>query len=284
MCVVFFEGDLTNTDIHVGLVKKVYVPKVGCVVNNARLLIYGNTAETFRNDQGVVPTNVMIIPVPAKDLWPINFEEMSHILRDMREAVQPVMRSMGKGIMALGIGDFEIEAVGLYTVVTAQSVSGVEAALAQLWKTTDLRPEVNKEVVEAYRKMYPNWPITLWVWQSDSEQESQPIGILYEPRDPDSDWLYVPGTDAHDGGAPRKGLVEVDHWITASVYDMVGGELVRYSDRFEPSWLEEILPTRVLGGYRGGREPNGDWWVSISNLRKGKFNMVRMDPPGGFVR
>ena len=262
MCVTLGPGDLFGTSICAGVLP-----------TGMHFFFYENTALTF----GKGP-NMMIIAVPTKRLVGedlINCEKMPNILGDMRRAVQPPLTRSSK---SFSLGSFEVVSVGIYTVVIAQSVAAVPAAMQSL--PPALRPEINNDVLDSYNKMYPGWPLTLWIWEGNEAQQSQPIGVTYKPLKPHQ--LYFPGTDAHDGRPPKEGFVEVDHWLFASHPAMKGGNTVEYTESFTPR-LEEILPKRVLGKYFNKMMYNGDFWLSVPSLKEGRWDLYREAPPGGFV-
>lgn len=264
------------------------------------LLGYQNTVQN-RNAKG---GNAMLLPIPAvKGTMTKNnildTSKAKHILEDMRRAVSAP--PAGRGVMIGGAArkaaaPVQVFEHDIYTIVLAQDANDISKALSQVPQSK--RPEMNKEIFDAYSKWYPGWTFALCCFDTKDEAKACPMLWWYKPANEEE--LFFPALDAHDGKPPvLDAEVDVDHALIASSNKMRGNAQTRVSSNSQPTppiyddshpvsyfddpmppSLKTILPMRVIGHSLTGSYKNGDFVFAIKDVRKGNFRPIRKGPPG----
>jgi hypothetical protein len=224
---------------------------------------YGNTAVS-------VGPNAMLLPIPSKTpMGPENIidtRSAKNFLKDMVEAITPktrgFARSLGVDGLTKGIQVFDS---GSYTVVLAEDASAIPSALG--FVPMAKRPKINQDIFDAYARLYPNSQFALCCWSGLVDAE--PLLWWYKPTDTEN--LFLPGLDGHDGRAPNLNAdVTTDHAL------IVGTELramsqaspVHYTDWRMGSNVTPYLATRVAGMKTQRSMRNGDWYFPIRNFSR----------------
>jgi hypothetical protein len=256
MCCTAGPAQLENTIIYAG-----HATREG---QRVQVLAYQNKAQSFA-------ANAMILPIPTDvSMGPENMvdtREGGWFLETLRESLRPrTARRFSKGLIgAAALNDsFQVFESGSYTVVLADRLSLVRSALAQV--PEHKRPEFSSEFLVGYGKLYPNHKFVVCCWAG--ELKAEPMMLWFVPRD---EQLFIPTMDAHDGGAPRPGLVKTDHAIvvgTTAVQET--GMAVDTMWRFEtlPDTIKSLLAPRAFLHTPPARAQNGDTWAEHGKISR----------------
>lgn len=256
MCCSVSESSMSNTLIYVG---------EGQRDNKlVHVIAYQNKAENLSNGP-----NAMVIPFPAgvpmNEQNVIDTSNFKSFLSDITEATRRSRRRSASFSKSMMLGNSCDEAlvfdVGSYTVVLADSVEKVSAAMNRV--TEKKRPIISEEFLIGYGKLYPDQPIAVCCWNGSIEAE--PLLWWYEPKN--SEVLFVPTMDAHDGKSPNVEMnVYTDHNISAgsSVYSS-SADQVNYSEEL-PAHVVGLLPSHVHGTKIQRSMKNGDMFIKTSQL------------------
>lgn len=258
MCCTFTASEMSDTRIYVGQAKR-----QGKLVH---VLAYQNAAVT----RG---PNAMVLPFPTETaMGPDNVvdtRQFKNFLKDIGEASRHITkgmrgdrRSMTLGAAAMSDSLAEVFDVGSYTVILADNVFQIPEALSRV--SAEKRPSVSTDFLIGYGELYRDQPIAVCCWNGSIEAE--PLMWWYEPTD--SDRLFIPTMDAHDGKAPKVGArVYTDHLISVGSTEGNMGNKVHYSQAAKiPSSVKELLPLQVHGKKLEQSLPNGDCFVKVSTL------------------
>lgn len=257
MCMSFRESKMSDTILFAGEAEK--------NGKHVHVLAYQNSAESSG-------PNAMILPFPTNvSMGPDNIIDtrgFKNFLRNITDASKQVTKGMrfSRGL-TLGAKSFDMREaqvfdVGSYTVILADHVDQVPAALMRV--PQNKRPHVGVDFLSGFGKLYPNSPVALCCWAGSLEAE--PLLWWYEPRVTDT--LFVPTMDAHDGKAPRMDtMVYTDHIVSVGAVGPTTGNRVRYQDNI-PTEVMDLLPSHVYGSRLPARLPNGDVLVKTANLHK----------------
>lgn len=267
MCCTFVESKMSNTLIYTGEGQR-----NGKTVH---VLAYQNVAENLSN-----APNAMVIPFPASapmnENNVIDTSKFKDFLRNITDATKIRTRGMLGGNMAksasfdLNDDDALVFDVGSYTVVLAEKVSQIPAALSRV--PDHKRPAMSYKFLSGYEKLYPNQPVAVCCWSGTLEAE--PLLWWYEPKD--SSVLFAPTMDAHDGNAPDvESMVHTDHIISAGATIGGKGQLVKYEDSI-PDHVADLLPAMVHGHKMEYRMKNGDVFIAT--------NDVKVKPHGAMIK
>lgn len=282
MCICMEPAKLSKTVLYAGEAKR-----DGKTVH---VLGYQNTAQHLGEGTG---GNAMILPIPsAAPMGPANVLDTSScpsILKDIAEAIpRPRSRSLGfsKGLdmddMSFSVQVFD---TGIYTVVLASPGAGVAEIRRALdgQVSDERRPPVKDAMIASFLANYPKSHLALCCFGNADEIEADPLLWWYEPID--SEVLFAPGLDAHDGNPPDlRAEVEVDHQVAFGSYRLEAGAPVAYSDTGIPTAVKALLPAKINGKIYRGEAPNGDFACRIEDLLKpsqpGGLKVDRVPPPG----
>lgn len=245
----------------------------------------------------------MILPFPsAEPMTSANILDTSkcpNILTDYAASLKQRSdrRSRGLGEMTKGVQVFDS---GNFTVVLATHPTEIPKALQLV--PAARRPEPNTNVLAAFERIYPGWPIALCCFDTREMAKPDPLLWWYVPKNKGQ--LFLPALDAHDGGPPNlDALVTVDHTV------MVGSsEGIERGDHDVPVSFKDQIPMDVGGflvnhvtGMRGGygdgplqsvdngagvqgRAINGDFVIPIADVHtKERLNVneYRVTPAHG---
>jgi len=225
--------------------------------------------------------NAMILPFPtATAMGPANIldtRDCKKILDDYNESTAPRSRSVTNGFGVAG-ADFsdsvQVFQSGNYHVVLASnaSVTSIQAALQTV--PAEKRPAIPREMIEGYLKLYSGWTIAICCFSGTVEAE--PLLWWYEPKDASK--LFLPTLDAHDGNAPNVDAeVQMDHVLIVGSSETLPGVKVDFTDTI-PSGVKPFLTSRAYQEKFQGKMPNGDFYLSVEQLRKGKADFQRVAP------
>ena len=236
--------------------------------------------------------NAMLLHVPASvDIGPENMLDTSQtprVLEDIAKAVRPVRNRFMGGDDMLRSASFGRKASvqvfdhGDFTIVMSQDIRAAHEALARVRE--DRRPEIPTETVDFYANTLHDQRFMFWCWSGKASRKAPPIMFWYEPSQTNT--LFVPGIDAHDGKAPDLGAyVELDHTFAAGHFSLdfnSGASFVEYSDGI-PAELRPFLPRYVKGQSDiRGRYKNGDFAVRVEQLlRPEPISILRWQPKHG---
>ncbi len=268
MCCTFGKAELSNTIVYAGEALK----------DNklVHVLGYQNTVENLQRGP-----NAMILPFPTDVVMTeanlLDTKNSKKCLKDISEVIKQSYDddrlgvSFSKSFKRSIVFDY-----GIYTIILAESASAIKDSLEKVPKNK--RPLINLELIDAYNKWYPNWPIAVCCFDSKDQSESEPLVWWYEPKDKDN--LFVPALDSHTGYIPDlKNRVYTDHSVAfGSTISPVGAD-VTYSDNISES-LKNFLPSKVIGKEFKRPMINGDFSLSLNDYRNNNLNIQRVLPPG----
>lgn len=261
MCVSLNVADFTGTTISLFVTDH---PIYGLI----HVLGYSNTVVDYSNKP-----NAMLLHLPsAEPMTQANFIEHKapSFQKDMWAALEP----RAKGLSFAVTRDSSHVLVfdyGLYTVVLAKNAKDIPDALTRV--PAERRPEVNQELFDYYDGTFPNWSIALCCFNNAEAQVSQPMLMWYKPKYPNL--VILPGLDCHTGKIPDKHhLVEVDHRIILSDYQMQEGQDVYYSDPGAAE-IQDYLPRLVIGNRYIKPLKNGDFVFSREDVLNSDMSYMR---------
>lgn len=271
MCCTFEKSEMSNTRIYVGEAQR-----QGKLVH---VLAYQNSAISSG-------PNAMVLPFPTEVKMcqenVIDTTKFKNFLEDIGEASRHITKSAGSRGMTLGAVSFNTDGLraevfdsGSYTVVLATNVWQIPEALSRV--PAERRPSVSSDFLIGYNELYDGQPIAVCCW--DGSIEAEPMLWWYEPTN--SNALFIPTMDAHDGKAPKLGVkVDTDHLISVGSTNGNIGDKVRYRDANKiPSDVKELLPLLVHGKKVHDRQPNGDSFVSVNTLHSTREQMFSGGAP-----
>jgi len=259
MCCTFTESKMSNTRIYVG-----EAHRQGKLVH---VLAYQNAALSNR-------PNAMVLPFPTSVKMGqdnvIDTRKFKNFLEDISNASKSITKGGDRRSMMLGSRGFDRDELaevfdsGSYTIVLATNVWQIPEALARV--PVEKRPNVTSDFLIGYNELYPDQPIAVCCWNGAIEAE--PLMWWYEPSNSES--LFIPTMDAHNGKAPKIGeRVETDHIISVGSTKIIGnlGYHVKYSQSKNiPDDVKELLPLDVHGSKLPSRLENGDCLVKTVAL------------------
>ena len=295
MCITFGPAHLSST-----LLYAAEVIHDGRIVH---VLGYQNSAKNLAPGP-----NAMILPFPtAEPMTSANILDTSqcpNILLDYAASLKQRSdrRSRGLGEMTKGVQVFDS---GNFTVVLADRPTDIPKALQLVPEAR--RPEPNTNVLAAFERIYPGWPIALCCFNTREMAKPDPLLWWYVPKNKDQ--LFMPALDAHDGGPPKlDAMVDVDHTVMVGSYEGIAQDTdypypeVNFKDRI-PMDVGAFLVNRVVGmrgGIRGhrdgplqsvdngagfqGQTVNGDFVIPIADVRTRQdldANAYRVSPSHG---
>jgi len=256
MCTTLHASEMSGTRLYAGEATRsgTYVHVMG----------YQNKAKNLS-----AGPNAMILPIPtASKLGPenaIDTRKFSGFLDDIAEATKTptFRRGRSRSMDVDSLEDTQVFDVGSYTVSLGTKMG---AAMAGLDRVPDhKRPDMNPLVVASLAGLYPGWAFAICCW--DGKIEAEPLLWWYEPKVPS--FLFAPALDAHDGEAPSKKDVLVDHIVTfGSTLKSTGMMPIRYVDKI-PADVADLLPTKAVGQKLQRMMPNGDFWYPTQHFGVG---------------
>lgn len=235
--------------------------------NGNHFVAYSNRAE---NKSG--KPNAMILPIPGttKPEWFHNTEKYRNFLTDIASRAELEdwfpMRSLGIRSLSKGFEAFEL---GMYKIGLASSFEGAEEFISSLPESE--QPEVSEELRSFFREHNAGWSFAVCCFSSERTIDAQPIAFEYAPFN--SDLLYFPALDAHDGGAPRltDGVI-ADHTLIYEHTGRFNKELTRM-EYIELKDVPDFLNKRRYRLYeRKGPHHNGDLYIRISDMENKAFH------------
>lgn len=193
MCITLLPASLTNTKILTIRLQ-----------NGRHFTAYSNNVKNLSGKP-----NAMILPIPGitKPEWFHDTTMYNNFLDEIAEATKVTYRSLRLGANAKGVAFTEF-VLGIYQVGLADSFQGAEAFIDSLPESK--RPDVSQVLRDFFSAHYKGYSFAVCVFSADETSASQPIAYEYEPAN--SEILFYPTMDAHDGSAPAEGqIVDVDH-------------------------------------------------------------------------
>jgi len=254
MCCTLHPAKLSGTILYAGEAdRKGKLVHVTGYLNHARNMIDG--------------PNAMILPFPAyQEMTEANCMDATGtrwIFKNMVDAIQPVTKSLSRGLLLGSSRAVKVFDSGVYTVVLAQDARSIPAALDRV--PEEKRPEINEEIFDAYARWYPNHHIALCCFASRKDVESEPLLWWYDPIHPQD--MFAPALDAHDGHAPvLGGQVSTDHTVLfGSTIAPRGAKIHHY--KTVPDHIKWMLPDQVVGRTFRSSMPNGDFSLPLERFK-----------------
>lgn len=245
MCLTSGPAKLSTTKILSGKIDDAY-----------HLLAYSNTVENISGKP-----NSMILAIPGKvteeDFYDTTaYAKFLEVIEESQRA-RYESKSLSRSFDTLSMDDEVVNfQVGMYNVFVSDSASNIGKAISTL--PSEKRPEINPEILSFLENHYKGWSFVIACFDGDKKMEAQPIMLKFKPID--SNILYFPGMDAHDGGAPNLDeKVWVDHFL------MTMGEKGSDVDFGNLSIPEIFAGKKFFGMSYSGKHQNGDWYVNVDN-------------------
>lgn len=247
MCITLHASELKSTKIYSG-----ESIKDGKYVH---VLAYKNKA-TNRVKGG----NAMILPIPAVTFGQENMidtREFKSFIDSICESTKMLTLGESRGI-SKRVSMFDI---GSYTVLAVDDLnSDISEALNLV--PENKRPKVNKEVLDSFAVNYPGWKLVVCCF--DGNIDPEPLLFWYEPLY--KEVLFAPTMDAHDGKAPTRNNVKVDHIVCfGSTINPTGVLTITYQDNI-PEDVKSLLPVAAVGQKFNETMINGDFFYPTFNL------------------
>ena len=205
--------------------------------------------------------NSMILPIPGKvkEEWFYDTSNYNEFLDDIEKWHKPKGRSLelkSRGVYNSVQADvFEN---GMYTIVVSKSADAILDAVKTL--PENKIPEIKKELLDFFEIYYKGFSFVVCCFDGNKEMKSQPIMFEYEPTHPN--YLFFPGMDSHDGGAPKVGeYVKTDHVL---ITDCPWKDVNQKFTQQTPLILERPYVTFESNDF----EPNCDWFSPITTSEK----------------
>jgi hypothetical protein len=222
--------------------------------------------------------NVMLLPIPgevvafhdtrAYNLFLNEIAQQTTVSEYLNYGVRSrgVSRGMLKGIKRTTVGQYEI----LHT----NDIAELKDALR------NEEVVVTAEILNFFIDHYKGYTIVACLFDSKDKIDAQPIALEYKPF---SDKLiFFPAMDAHNGDAPRRGQVEVDHSIIVedNTHQLETPGNVEYTQPV-PDFIKEVN----FGTFQlDGRYDNGDFYqeeLIRPNLKR-SFETLIQQPEKAF--
>jgi hypothetical protein len=247
--------------------------------NGNHLLSYSNTAKNISGRP-----NAMILPVPGKLNKELFFDTTlyNNFLKDIEYQIKPKSRGASlksfKSVLSDDVEDFQ---VGMYRILLSENLPAIQKVLNELPEAQ--RPQISQELYDFFASHYAGWSFVVCCFDSSKETDSQPIMFEYKPMYPD--YLYYPGMDSHNGLAPEPGsAVRVDHCLMVQELgeDINGRKANNFFKQKE--YVPEFLVKHYNGKIVDGINSNGDWYVSIDDLKGRVDNKDTWYKPINFIR
>jgi hypothetical protein len=174
--------------------------------NGNVFLAYSNSVQNQSEGR-----NVMLLPIPGeiRNEW---FYDTTTYNRFMNEIAQQTLisqylnygersRGMSRGMLK-GINR---TTVGQYEVLYSKEIPELHDALLNAGVV------VTAELLDFFADHYKGYTIVACLFDSKNKIDAQPIAFEYKPFN--DSLIFYPTMDAHDGSAPKRGNVMVDHSI-----------------------------------------------------------------------
>jgi hypothetical protein len=267
MCVSTGQADFSGTILYGGRRDH---PEHGAI----EVLGYQNTAVNLATGP-----NAMLLHLPSPGVTPSQFISVGphgDVLTRMVDAVRPVSRGAGIAWMDAGSG-VQVFEHDVYTVVLAGDPTRITGALNLV--PEHKRPSPNPELLEFYRDAFPDHSVALCCFDNAAAQRAKPLLIWYEPLDPDR--IVLPALDCHTGAAPDPDApARRDHWLLFGSDETTAewGRPVDYPPGMRHA-LRAFLPDRVTGVEVTGDRPNGDFAISLADLRSDDLTRIEVVAP-----
>lgn len=235
--------------------------------------------------------NAMLLHFPSKepmsDQNVIDMGERSgDLMKDWRERITPSVRSKGlsRGLDFIATNSVQIFDTGIYTVVLSSEPSKIYDALERV--PSDKRPQISRELLEWYKKNFPNWSVALCCFKETADTKADPLFWWYKPIDESK--LLFPAIDCHTGGVPDMNeSVYTDHVIVMNSDqwsdDGKAQKLPKsWMDDYEiPEISRKFFPDemRIIGRQSTQRMINGDFMITADSLHEQRSqDLGRMKP------
>lgn len=221
-------------------------------------LSYANTARNLSDGR-----NCMILPIPGKlkKEWFYNTKEYSGFLNYISSRTI-VSESLHYGIHSRGMESMskslDFTKIGMYDIHFSNDMKDLIEVNEKL--------ELNITVYlrEFFNQHYNNFGFVCCIFDAKETMGSQPIAFEYTPLN--KNVLFYPSMDAHDGFAPKKETVSIDHIIIAPMDNIT----VEFPKTYEPDLdIPEFLNNKSWGSYKlEGRSLNGDFYFDLTQNMK----------------
>jgi TonB family protein len=256
------------------------------------LLGYQNNASNWSSKGG---GNAMLLPIPAKlgSMSEKNILDTSSAptcLEDMVDALKPRTKGFDRSFTSdLVVPQVKIFEFDIYTIILANNVQLIPDALKKV--PAEKRPEINKEIFDAYANWYKGWTFALCCFNNRKLSQAKPMIWWYEPLYPKK--LFFPALDAHTGHAPKLDeKVAVDHQLIFASYKTPQDRAHKVAYKFltdkdkdgkpidqkAASELKKLLPLFVLGEKFEGTMIQGDFAANVSEVQRGTLVVDRIGP------
>jgi len=220
--------------------------------NGNIFLSYQNTAQNLSKGR-----NCMVLPIPGKlkSEWFFDTTKYSSFMKYLADRCI-VSESTNYGVrsrsMTLGSKGLEVVNVGMYEIHFSNDMNDIKTL------NESLNLEIGSDLLEFFINHYKGFSFIYCIFDGNQKMDSQPIALEYEPIN--SNVLFFPTMDGHDGEAPKDDRVSVDHIILTELKNQRSGKQ-------DLSFINapEFLDNREWGGYEiSYKMPNGDFYMDLT--------------------
>jgi len=260
MCIIFGDAIASKT-----------LGYVGETTRNTNVFIYQNNVKVVGDDD--IP-RVMMLHVPTTGKITLHdtsdYNLFVEELKTEYESRLPKTRGLSKSVPSSNDDlSFEIQQVGIYTCIIADSPSVINDAIKTLDES--LQVEISDEMLKIYEETFPSWKIVLALFKNKKEQKSQPFLVEYESFIVDNSdngnktpLLFFPALDNDSGSGIHSGIpnlkcdIERDHYIISGFQTLqkhINSYKVNIYDTNDFKFSQNI-PTWLMPKYVTGEKLN----------------------------
>jgi hypothetical protein len=243
--------------------------------NENHFIAYSNSVKNLSGEP-----NAMILAIPGKTKpeWFHNTEEYKDFLKEITDNAG-LDSWLGTLFLSRGMKGFDRFELGMYTIGLADSFEGAEEFINSL--PENKRPKISEKLSEFFGLEYSGWSFAVCCFDSNKTIDAQPIAFEYTPFN--SDFLYFPSLDAHDGDAPDlNASVLTDHTIIFEHTGKREKEYIMESLKLNAPVPDFLQNRKYRFVHMRGMAKNGDTFIKISEMNELEFSqdpkMYRIPP------
>jgi hypothetical protein len=256
MCITTDKAELTKTKVYAGIAT--------LDDQEVHVLCYANQVKSSK-------PNAMILPIPTQKIEQNNFidtREFSGFLNSIAlQSIRSDRRSRGfkSDSITLSYKSVQVFDSGSYTCIVADQASDISSVFQSLPEKK--RPTIKQELLNFFSEKYPSdkWKFLCCCWEGNIIPE--PIMLYYVPSE--SDVVYLPMLDSHDGTPPKDSIVKTDHTVMFGYHGDKDNIDISYMDL--SAKVKSLIPTTSIGKNMPRVKNNGDLYVLSDDLKSFKF-------------
>lgn len=272
MCCSVAPAHFSETIVFIGV-------KVHPIHGLVHVLAYQNQASNLH-----FGPNAMVLHIPnGSRMGPDNFIDTRgcrNFLSEMKRTLfpPPPRRAILRGNPIIGARASGVQVFdhGSYTVVLADRPSEIPSALGRV--PEEKRPTIRPKLFDFYEREFPDYTLALCCF--DGRVRAEPMTLWYKPRNPGQ--VMWPALDSHTGNPPDiRAFVDTDHVLIAGADNLApspndGAGFARPRPDLSSCgpWVDEFLPSKIVGRRFAGQMANGDFALNIDDLLVGNMGAI----------